>query len=120
MSQVELSACCGALLDVTGDPTRYWVCRACKQPCDPLSSLSPAPAASTDTSGEHDLTAGMWAAAGQSAPGARTLLPPVSTPEVPAIRPSSSAPEPPRSGDHEHRHQASEAVAGLRPRTGEH
>ena len=53
MSQVELSACCGALVDVAGDTTRYWVCRACKQPCDRLSSQAPV-STGTGTSRENE------------------------------------------------------------------
>jgi hypothetical protein len=41
MGPVELSACCGTFIDIDGEPgeTQFWRCRACKRPCDLLSSL---------------------------------------------------------------------------------
>lgn len=41
----ELSACCGALVTVEGEPgeTQFWSCRACKKPCDVMSA-APLPA----------------------------------------------------------------------------
>ena len=39
MNDTHVSDCCGALLQVAGRTTRYYVCQECERPCDALPKV---------------------------------------------------------------------------------